>query len=104
MPVNVVSALEQALRELEAEKSRIERQIEAVRTALDGVGRRAAAAPRTARRSRRRMSAAARRAASQRMKAYWAKRRGGGAAVNGKGGATPAPARAGSRRPARKEK
>jgi hypothetical protein len=88
MPVNVSLALQQALRQLEGEKSKIERQIQAVRSALDGVGgggRRAPVARPAVRRQRRRhMSPEARRAASQRMKAYWAKRRG---AANGKGAA-----------------
>jgi hypothetical protein len=83
MPVNVSAALQQALRQLEGEKSRVERQIQAVRSAIDGVGggRRAPMARASARR-RRRMSPEARRAASQRMKAYWAKRR--TATANGK--------------------
>jgi hypothetical protein len=78
MPVNVTSALRQALSQLEGEKSRLDRQIEAVRSALDGVGGggRAPAARKPGRRPRSRMSTEARRAASQRMKAYWAKRRG----------------------------
>jgi hypothetical protein len=70
MPVNVVPALQQALRQLEAEKARLDQQIAAVRSALDGVG---VKGPR--RRRRGGMSPAARRAASRRMKAYWAKRR-----------------------------
>ncbi len=74
MPVNVIGTLRAALRQLEAEKGRLDRQIAALQTALGGAtprGRAAAAAPRR----RRRLSAAARRALSERMKAYWAKRR-----------------------------
>jgi hypothetical protein len=79
MPVTVIATLQQALRQLEAERTRIDRQISAVRAALDGAGRpeAASAAATPGRRRRRRVSAAARKAASQRMKAYWAKRRAG---------------------------
>jgi hypothetical protein len=81
MPVNVMSTLQAALRQLEGEKARIDRQIEALQRAIGGVGGRRPAAVKGMVR-RRRMSAAARRAASQRMKAYWAKRKSAGG--NGK--------------------
>jgi hypothetical protein len=76
MPADVTMTLRRALTELQSERQRIDRQIEAIRTVLDasglpGRGRRA----RRTVQSRRRMSAAARKAVSQRMKAYWAKRR-----------------------------
>jgi hypothetical protein len=59
------------LAQLTEERSRIDRKIAALRTALgslDGRFSRPAG-------GRRRMSAAARREVSQRMRAYWAKRR-----------------------------
>ena len=78
MAVIVMAPLRQAVRELEAEKARIDRQLGAIRGALGSLdsasGRAARVAPRVPTR-RRRMSAAARRAVSQRMKAYWAKRK-----------------------------
>jgi hypothetical protein len=79
MSMNVTMTLRQALRQLESERGHIDRQIAALRGALDGLGavrRRGRPSP-SARpvRRRRRMSAAVRRALSQRMKAYWAKRR-----------------------------
>jgi hypothetical protein len=92
MPINVMATLRRALRQLEAERGRIDRQIAALQTALggtaDSTGRRRSSTPtvRTGRRRRRRLSAAARRALSQRMKAYWAKRRAGGAKAKAKGG------------------
>lgn len=82
MPVDVTATLREALKELEREKTRIEQQIAAIRTVLNGGGARGRQ-PRAGGRRTRRMSAAARRAASQRMKAYWAKRR--AAMANGKG-------------------
>jgi hypothetical protein len=79
MPVNVMATLRSALRQLEAQRAHIDRQIAGVRSALDGLGtgagqRRPVRSTAQVRR-RRRMSAAARRAVSQRMKAYWAKRK-----------------------------
>ena len=75
----VMAPLRKALGQLETEKQRIDREIAAVRAALEALGdrgRRAPAPPTRAKVTRRRrMSAAARRAVSQRMKAYWAKRR-----------------------------
>jgi hypothetical protein len=83
MPVNVMATLRRALRQLEAQRARIDHQIAGVQGALDGLAGRASrrhSVRSTARvRRRRRMSAAARRAASQRMKAYWAKRKAAGA-------------------------
>ena len=86
MPVNVMATLRSALRQLEAQRAHIDRQIAGVRSALDGLGTGAGVGrslrSRARVRRRRRMSAAARRAVSQRMKAYWAKRR----ATRAKGG------------------
>jgi predicted nucleic acid-binding Zn-ribbon protein len=78
MVPNLTVPLRKALRKLEAEKHRIDREIVAVRAALEALGdkdRRSFATPHRAKARRRGMSAAARRAVSQRMKAYWAKRR-----------------------------
>jgi hypothetical protein len=77
MAPNIDRTLRTALKELHAEKGRIDRQIRAIEAALDGVApttRRAGQSRR--RRARKEMSAAARKAVSARMKAYWAKRRG----------------------------
>jgi len=86
MMASVTSALRNALRQLEKERERIDRQITAIRSAvLDESGTaRTPASPAKPNRStpkRRPMSAAARRAVSQRMKAYWEKRK----AAPGKG-------------------
>jgi hypothetical protein len=75
MPVDVSRTLRQALSQLEAERSRIERQIRTLRAALDGAGGAGRGAGGGGGRRRRRMSAEARKAVSQRMKAYWAARR-----------------------------
>jgi hypothetical protein len=79
MPVNVMATLRSALRQLEAQRAHMDRQVAAVRSALDGlgtgVGQRRSVRSTAQVRRRRRMSAAARRALSHRMKAYWAKRR-----------------------------
>lgn len=79
MRPKVTAPLRKALGQLEAEKERIDREIAAVRAALEalgGRGRRTLAPPTRAKvPRRRRMSATARRAVSQRMRAYWAKRR-----------------------------
>jgi hypothetical protein len=73
MPVDLSQILRGALRDLESEKDRIERQLAAVRQAI---AQASGSTPRSATVGRRRrMSAAARRAVSRRMKAYWAKRR-----------------------------
>ena len=77
MPTTVDTALKNALVTLRSEKTRLERQIVALESAMhasDGsgrLGRTRAGAPRR----RRPMSAAARKAIGERMKAYWAKRR-----------------------------
>ena len=79
MTPNVVAILQRALRQLEAERQGLDRQILAIRSVLGeaGAARQSAgrATPRRAKLTRPGMSAAARRAVSQRMKAYWAKRR-----------------------------
>jgi hypothetical protein len=88
MRVDIDKTLRTALRTLEAEKVRLDRQIAALKGALDVTSRRNAsssmtrgttrtrgAVPASERKRRRRMSRAARRAVSQHMKAYWAKRR-----------------------------
>ncbi len=75
------AVLRKALKQLEVDRMRLERQIAAIRTVLDSSSksrRRAAHRTRVAstqQRRRRRMSAAARKAFGQRMKAYWAARR-----------------------------
>jgi len=74
MANTVSGVIEKALTKLRSEKSRIDRQISALETALGAIrsrGSQDGAAPRP----RRRMSAEARRALAKRMKAYWAKRR-----------------------------
>ena len=74
----LAAPLRKALRQLEAEKKPIERQIAMLQTALADLGagnvRRRPRSPARPK-ARRRMSAAARRAISQRMKASWAKRK-----------------------------
>jgi len=77
MVPKLTAPLRKGLRQLEAEKERIDREIAALRTALEALedtSRRVPTSTRT-RARRRAMSAAARRAVSRRMKAYWAKRR-----------------------------
>ena len=85
MMASVTSTLRKALRQLEKERERIDRQISAIRSVLDesGTARTPAslATPRRSKAKRREMSAAARRVVSQRMKAYWEKRK----AAAGKG-------------------
>jgi len=81
MTPSLVSTLKRALRQLETEQARIEKQIAAVRALLAGAApsaerparRAAVAAP--AAKPRRTMSPKARKAAQARMKAYWAKKR-----------------------------
>lgn len=85
MPVNVMAILRKAVRELEAERARIDRQLAGLQSVLGDPdstrGRVARVAPRGhAPRRRRGTSAAARRAISKRMKAYWAKRKAAAAA------------------------
>lgn len=86
MPANLDRTLRAALHALEAEKAHIDRQIAALKAALQLTPRGSAfrivtrnrattRSARITRRRRRRMSHAQRLAVSQRMKAYWAKRR-----------------------------
>jgi hypothetical protein len=76
MPVNVTATLRKALRQLEAQRARLDRQMFAIRSVLSaGTTSTAASQPLGSRRRRRRMSPEAKRAVSQRMKAYWAKRK-----------------------------
>jgi len=90
MPTNISKTLRKALRELQAERKQIDRQIAAIETALAGGGLRPRGA--TSRRAkgrkagRKAMSAAARKAVSRRMKAYWKKRRAVAAKAKEKGG------------------
>jgi hypothetical protein len=73
MPTNVSAILQQALRELEAERQRVDRQISAI---LGVLGRDQHSTERVVRRSpRHTWSSAARAAVGRRMRAYWAKRR-----------------------------
>lgn len=80
---NVTATLRKALNQLRADRSRLDRQIAAVESALAGlegnisrgVKRARKAAGRAVKRTRSKMSAAQKKAVSQRMKAYWAKRR-----------------------------
>jgi hypothetical protein len=73
MPVDLNRTLRQALSAMTAERARLDKKIEGLRSLLGDGGR--APAGGGGRRRRRRMSAAARRAVSQRMKKYWADRR-----------------------------
>jgi hypothetical protein len=75
MATNVATTLRTVLHQLTGQRVRLERQIGAVRAALDGAVSPPAPRLTPRRRSRRRMSAAARREVSRRMTAYWAKRR-----------------------------
>ncbi len=90
MPINVTPTLRRALRQLETQRARIERQIAALRGALNGLGgpkgRGGRSGASRSTRQRRRMSATAKRAISQRMKAYWAKRKRDGSKTTRKGG------------------
>jgi hypothetical protein len=90
MPTNITKTLRKALKELQAERKQIDRQIGAIETALAGGGLRQRRA--TSRRAkgrkagRKAMSAAARKAVGRRMKAYWAKRRAKAAKAKEKAG------------------
>jgi len=79
MPIDVSGTLRQALAKLQAERTRINRQITAVQQALQaGTTASDGARPTaggTEKRGRKRMSPAERKAVSARMRAYWAKRR-----------------------------
>ena len=73
MVSDVRSTLQKVLTNLHSEKTRVDRQISAIETALGALdGRRPTnGSPRR----RRTMSAATRKAISKRVKAYWAKRK-----------------------------
>ena len=77
MPVDIRLPLQHALKQLQAERSRIDHEISALSDALGKIGRgapgRAASVGKRAKRVRPKMSAAQKRAVSKRMKAYWAK-------------------------------
>ena len=74
MANDIQRVIEKALTKLQSEKSRIDRQISALKTALAAV-RNTASHNGAAPKSRRKMSAEARKAVAKRMKVYWAKRR-----------------------------
>ena len=77
MAIDVRSSLNRALKSLHADRARIERQIDAVSSAISALGGKAVRAAKTAgRKGRRKMNAAQKKAVSLRMRAYWAKRRG----------------------------
>lgn len=77
MATDVRSSLNQALKALHGDRARIDKQIEAVTSAISALGGAAVRATKSAgRRGRRKMNAAQKKAVSLRMKAYWAKRRG----------------------------
>ena len=78
MAIDVRSSLSRALKSLHADRVRIERQIDAVTSAISALGGAAGRVAKAAagRRGRRKMNAAQKKAVSVRMKAYWAKRRG----------------------------
>ena len=77
MAIDVRSSLSRALKSLHADRARIEKQIDAVTSALSALGGAAGRVAKSAgRKGRRKMNAAQKKAVSLRMKAYWAKRRG----------------------------
>lgn len=76
MAIDVRSSLNRALKALHADRARIEKQIDALSSALSAVGGAAVrGAKKAGRKGRRKMNAAQKKAVSLRMKAYWAKRR-----------------------------
>ena len=78
MAIDVRSSLNRALKALHADRARIERQIDAITSAISALGGAAGRLAKTgARKGRRKMNSAQKKAVSVRMKAYWAKRRGG---------------------------
>jgi Arc/MetJ-type ribon-helix-helix transcriptional regulator len=88
MTTDVTKTLRKALKELQAEREKIDDQIAVIQRVLgaDTRGpRRGARRPAKARKRARKMTAATRKAVSRRMKAYWAKRR--AEAAKGKGAA-----------------
>jgi hypothetical protein len=76
---SVTSTLRKALRQLEEDRGRIDRQIGALRAVLDDSGPAGSlpsrATPTRPKSTRRPMSVAARRAVSRRMKVYWEQRK-----------------------------
>jgi hypothetical protein len=75
--IDVRSSLNKALKALHADRARIEKQIDAVASAIGALGGAAVRGTKAAgRKGRRKMNAAQKKAVSVRMKAYWAKRRG----------------------------
>jgi hypothetical protein len=75
--IDVRSSLSKALKALHADRARIDRQIDAIASAISALGGAAGRLSKAAKRQgRRKMNAAQKRAVSVRMKAYWAKRRG----------------------------
>jgi hypothetical protein len=79
VPLNLTATLQKALRELEVEKAKLDRQIAAIQAVLQASSTPAKAQPArktaAAAKSRRRMSPQARKAVGARMKAYWAKKK-----------------------------
>lgn len=79
MPIDITKTLRKALKELQAEREKIDSQIAAIERVLvtdsRGPGGRARRPAKGRKRTRKPMSAAARKAVGRRMKAYWAKRR-----------------------------
>ena len=77
MAIDVRSNLNRALKSLHVDRARIERQIDALTSAISALGGAAGRAGKAVgRKGRRKMNAAQKKAVSLRMKAYWAKRRG----------------------------
>jgi hypothetical protein len=80
MPLKLTATLKKALRGLESEKAKLDRQIAAIQAVLQASGAPAKAQP-VARKvaapvkPRRTMSPKARKAVQARMKAYWAKKK-----------------------------
>jgi len=76
MPVDRKRLLELALPRLQAERGRIEKEIEQIQAELRGLSKPAKQAhPKRRKRGARRVSAQQKRAASERMKKYWADRK-----------------------------
>jgi hypothetical protein len=74
--IDVRSSLSKALKALHADRARIDRQIDAVTSAISALGGAAGRMVKGARRrGKRKMNAAQKKAVSVRMRAYWAKRR-----------------------------
>jgi hypothetical protein len=76
--MNITKPLQQAIRELEQERKKIDSQIEAIRGAMETLGgSNGNGIKMPTKRRRYRMSNAAREAARKRMVAYWKKRKSG---------------------------